>query len=173
MHETQQAVVCYLTYFLSLNLFYMKQKCYWDFLYARKYYKSPCITILIMSRGRFLKVLFCPLNDWAGFVSKSTVISFATENWKKERKTRKTKRRRREGGRKRGKERGKPKASSRTTVSVMQLTAIHSTNLCSWLDHKPQQPLPFAQCYGPEQGRGGRSQFYLSEKVLSFAFPLV
>lgn len=60
-----------------------------------------------MSRGRFLKVLFCPLNDWAGFVSKSTVISFATENWKKERKTRKTKRRRREGGRKRGKEDGR------------------------------------------------------------------
>lgn len=72
-----------------------------------------------------------------------------------------------------GREGGKAKASSRTTVSVMQLTAIHRMKLCSWLDHEPQQPLPFAQCYGPEQGRGGRSQFDLSEKVLSFAFPLV
>lgn len=31
MHETQQAVLCYLTYFLPLNLFYMKQRCYWNF----------------------------------------------------------------------------------------------------------------------------------------------
>lgn len=53
-----------------------------------------------------MQVLFCSLNDWAGFVSKSIVISFATENWKKERKARKDKQEKK-GGREAGREGGR------------------------------------------------------------------